>query len=188
MYGGVWRLGTEWDQDKISLHWHRHTWHPCHMRSKHLTVGLYFGSNQLHWLLLRDGNRFLRLKQGHPVCLSVFGDLIEGGIRRWQHFHGTHTPVINTVCSKQLAIGLAYGSSQISGPLVQDEKMFWGWSRAIHYVWHCFKLWYRVGPGYNITPLAQIHLSSMPCVLKTPDCCAGLWLQPASLTPPSGWE
>ena len=28
----------------------------------------------------------------------------------------------------------------------------------------------------------------MPCVLKAPDFCALFWLQPASLTPPSGWE
>ena len=123
MYGIVSNFDIGWDQDIILLHWHRYTCHLCRVCSKHLTVVLDFGSNQLHWLLLRDGNRYLSLKQGHPffpVSVWKLGKWWDQEMTTLQWYRETfHWCYLR---SKQLAIGLHFGSSHILGPLVWDGK------------------------------------------------------------------
>ena len=72
-----------------------HTWHSCYMRSNQLlAVGLDFGSRQIIWPLLQDGNGVLSLEQCNPcVCKRLetwYGMGLGCSINSMVHIHIIH--------------------------------------------------------------------------------------------------
>ena len=156
---------------------------------------LYVGSSQLHWPLLQDGNRFLRLKQGHTLCLSVFGDLIWGGIRRWQHFNGTHTPAFNAICAQSQnnwSLDWLLAPARSSDRLLQDGNDVLRLKQGHPlYMVAVFRdlIWDGIRIKYHSNSNGtNRHLTSMLCALKAPGCGARFWLLSDPWTPPLGWE
>ena len=144
-----WGLNMGWDQDLTSIHCTPHspniytvctqgTWLLCYILAPASCIDTSFRLGMMFWVWNR------------PIhCVYHFLETpwqkVGSGDDNTSMVH-THTCHQCYVCSKQLAIRLAFGSSQRSlDHSFRMGMMCWGWSRAIHYIWRYFEPWYGMG-------------------------------------------